>query len=71
MSNRTSYVRDGRNWKKKTTSGCGLCFTISWDRFETYLKTGTISEFQTLGEDEHVDHYQVDETGVVVFIRKD
>lgn len=72
MTNRTAFVRgiERGSWRKAPTTG-GVCFTISWDRFEDILKTGSIPEaFPNwhLKDDEFVERYEINADGVTVFI---
>ena len=72
MTNRTAYVRgvERGSWRKAPTTG-GVCFTISWDRFEEILKAGSIPKaFPNwhLKEGEFVERIETSTDGVTVFI---
>ena len=69
-----AYQRDTNNrWKKVTPRSSGVCFTISWDRFQEILETGKLPKAfpnWRLGVDETVERWEIADEGVVVFIKE-
>lgn len=59
-------------WISYKGSNSGLCFTISFDRFEEILKTGKIPEVfkhtWKLKEYEYIEKLDITKDGIVVFI---
>jgi len=64
---RIAFGRGKRKpWKKVRSTG-GMCFTVSWDRFQDMLKNKEALHSGFLGEDEYVERFEVNEQGVTVF----
>lgn len=71
MSEKIAFGRGSRKpWKKVRPTGGGLCFTVSWDRFEKVLRGDTEALITRIKDDEYAHRFEVDELGVTVFLEK-
>lgn len=73
MSRAIAIERSEKGWKTGRLTG-GVCFTISWDRFEEILKTGKLPKaFPNwhLKSNEYVTRFEIGTDGVTVFIGKE
>lgn len=61
--NRIAFQPGKKRWIKARPTG-GSCFTLSFDRLAKLLKVGG-----TLRGGEEVERFEVDETGVTVFVK--
>lgn len=66
MTNRVAFERGKRKPWKRTRPKGGMCFTVSWDRFEHLMRQDTDHYGQYLNGMKPV-RYEVDEKGITVF----